>query len=556
MRGETPASPCLTATDWSRTGYQTAWGERQNLLQVLYDNLKDPSRILVNKDLVDVKHDADGVTAVCADGSSFHGDLLVGADGVFSKARTKMWELAEADHSAIIEADNRCKPPRSPYVCAPAHLPGLIAEYNCLFGIAHGIHSPKLTPGDVNTSYNRGRCCLSIAAEGGKMYWFAQERLPDTCHLGSIPRYTDDDAKDFVDRHGDLVILPGPDGLTLADVWPKTVSSRLVAIEEAKFKLWHWGRIGCVGDSIHKATPNLGVGGNSAVESAAALANGIKRLADAWAASGRRTTQPEVEAMLAEYKTIREVRAGAIVDASGFLARAQNIHGLSTQLFVSFALPRLAEFLPELMGNTIIGATKLDFLPLPMASLTGTKPFNPVQGDGFRESRLKRMFLALPLLGMMFAALWVMDPSPASEWAKSQRDSGVLHLPSGPVPILRSFYHLNGFDDFIALVNTFFFPTVYNIDPVSRQQLVSFLTDGVVMVTIWVFESARRANMLTPLQLYVPPVHPTRNSLTPLDPTSSPPSANSSASASSPPSTASCTTPSPRSRTSPRSTSA
>jgi 2-polyprenyl-6-methoxyphenol hydroxylase-like FAD-dependent oxidoreductase len=79
------------------------------LLRVLYDNLKDPGKILANKDLADVKHDATGVTAICADGSSFRGDILIGADGVSSKTRSKMWELAAADHADLIEEDKNCQ---------------------------------------------------------------------------------------------------------------------------------------------------------------------------------------------------------------------------------------------------------------------------------------------------------------------------------------------------------------------------------------------------------------------------------------------------------------
>ena len=488
---------------FDRTGYATAWGERQNLLQVLYENLKDQSKILVNKDLANIKHEATGVTAICADGSSFRGDILIGADGVFSKTRTKMWELAASDHPDLIEAEKNCEcqqkalsTPARAYLLTRL---GMISEYNCLFGISKGVACSKLSPGDVNTSYNSGRCCLSITAEGNKVYWFAQERLPETYRLGNIPRYTEADAADFVARHGDLIVVPGPNGSTLADLWQTTVSSRLVAIEEAKFKLWHWGRIGCIGDSIHKSTPNLGVGGNSAIESAAAVANGIKHLADSWRATGRCPAQSEVEKMLAEYRQIREVRATAVVDASGFLARAQNIHGLSTRLFVHYLLPWLTEFLPELMGDATVGAVKLDFLPLPMASLTGTKPFNPTQGHGRRESKLKRTLLALPLFGLFFAALWVLNAESIIAPAAAIRDSGIFKPID--VPILRTFYHIQGLDDFLALINIFFFPSVYNIDPVSRQQLISFLTDGTVLLTIWIFESARRANFLTPLQL-------------------------------------------------------
>ena len=53
----------------------------------------------------------------------------------------------------------------------------------------------------------------------------------------------------------------------------------------------------------------------------------------------------------------------------------------------------------------------------------------------------------------------------------------------------------------LAAINTFFFPSIYNIDPISRTQTVSLLTDASVLVAIWYLESVRRANRLSPLQL-------------------------------------------------------
>lgn len=480
----------------------TSWGERQKLLQALYENLTDASKVLVDKSVVDIKHEPKGVTAICEDGSSFSGDVLIGADGVFSKTRSKMWELALADRPELVERDRDCESKLpTQRASASSQLLGLIAEYNCLFGIAQGI--TQFSPGDQDTSYNIGRCGFTIAVEGGKVYYFAQERLPKTYRLGNIPRYTDEDAEAFVARNGDIVMRPAPNRLTVADLWKHTVSCRLVAIEEAKFKLWHWGRIACAGDSIHKSTPNMGVGGNNAIESAAALANGIKRLSDSCARAGRRPTREEAERVFAEYQRVREARAEAATDASAALARIHNMHNPASRFFVKFMLPHVAEFLPELAGSAMIGAVKIDFLPLPIISLTGTKPFNPSQGDGMQESKIRRALLALPLLGLAFAALFVMDLGPSIDWARNLRDSGVLQLQGSSVPIVRSFYGIQGFDNFVALVNGFFFPSMYGYDPVSRRQVISFLTDGTVLLTIWIFESVRRANTLTPLQLSV-----------------------------------------------------
>jgi len=62
---------------------------------VLYDNIKDKSRVLLNKRVERIEHAEDGVTVHCCVGASHAGDIVVGADGVFSKVRQEMWRLAD-----------------------------------------------------------------------------------------------------------------------------------------------------------------------------------------------------------------------------------------------------------------------------------------------------------------------------------------------------------------------------------------------------------------------------------------------------------------------------
>ena len=87
------------------------WGDREALLRVLYENLQDKSKVFVNKDIINIEHGSDGVTVSCGDGTSYHGDVLAGADGVFSKTREKIWELAEPAQPDLVRADRNGEPP-------------------------------------------------------------------------------------------------------------------------------------------------------------------------------------------------------------------------------------------------------------------------------------------------------------------------------------------------------------------------------------------------------------------------------------------------------------
>lgn len=47
------------------------------------------------------------------------------------------------------------------------------------------------------------------------------------------------------------------DKITLKDLVKTTTSISYLPLEEANHEFWSWGRVVCVGDSIHKMTPNV-----------------------------------------------------------------------------------------------------------------------------------------------------------------------------------------------------------------------------------------------------------------------------------------------------------
>lgn len=61
--------------------------ERRKLLHVLYNSLRDPSHVLVDKTVVSVLQNKGDIGAVeVQDGSTYRGDLIVGADGVHTRS--------------------------------------------------------------------------------------------------------------------------------------------------------------------------------------------------------------------------------------------------------------------------------------------------------------------------------------------------------------------------------------------------------------------------------------------------------------------------------------
>lgn len=88
-----------------RIGYPQIFIDRQAVLQVLFDNLKYKDRILTNKRVNRVEHCKDHVKVFTQDGSTYTGDIVVGADGVHSAVREEMWRAAQDDKSDLFPSD-------------------------------------------------------------------------------------------------------------------------------------------------------------------------------------------------------------------------------------------------------------------------------------------------------------------------------------------------------------------------------------------------------------------------------------------------------------------
>jgi 2-polyprenyl-6-methoxyphenol hydroxylase-like FAD-dependent oxidoreductase len=170
----------------------------------------------------------------------------------------------------------------------------------------------------------------------------------------NIPRFTNDDALRFVGKHSSIKIRPN---LTIADFWERIDNYSLTCLEEGVFKLWTWGRIACVGDSVHKMTPNIGAGGNAGIESAAALANAVKWVMEK--SNGQRPSTELVKEALQGYQKQREIRAAKMVRSAGEVTRMQAGKSLYHKLVAKIVRLYPGDFIADYLSGYFSGAVML-----------------------------------------------------------------------------------------------------------------------------------------------------------------------------------------------------
>lgn len=201
-----------------------------------------------------------------------------------------------------------------------------------------------------------------------------------------------------------------------------------------------------------------------------------------------------IQACLNSFEAKRQRRSKWVVNETN---RHVRLFTHSNNLFYflhKYVQPIFRDIAANKSNHRHIGAERVDFLPIPSRSVSGTMSFNPTQGTGLFESLVNRALLALPLLVIGF---W------GSGLAKKNLMNAITQLAA-----------TNGEP---SLTNRSSAPISRRIstadscsDPLSGGKLVDQYQLGWVWVTIapvyliWLMEANRRANYLKPIQLYAP----------------------------------------------------
>jgi 2-polyprenyl-6-methoxyphenol hydroxylase-like FAD-dependent oxidoreductase len=269
----TPLGAGLAEDDAARYDAPTVVVHR-GLLQTILLAAVDRQALRLGAKCVGVAQDARGVTVTLADGSTEHGDLVVGADGLHSQVRT------------VLVGDG----------------PPGYSGYTAWRGIVPLDRSlaDRLRPGE---SWGRG-CLFGVAMLGGSQaYWWASARTGE--RVGGSPA----EEKAAVERHFRIWHEPIPE---LIDATLEQAIVRTCQYGRPPLRRWSAGRVGLLGDAAHPMLATLGQGACQAIEDAAALGDAVGAGSD-------------VSLALRAYGARRAPHAAAVVRRSHRVARLAHL---------------------------------------------------------------------------------------------------------------------------------------------------------------------------------------------------------------------------------------
>lgn len=266
----------------------------------MYNGLPEAAKekILTDKKLTDLTTTCDGVIATCADGSVFHGSIIIGADGVYSKTRQIMRDLA------LKENATRSWDPVHPYSAA----------YQLLFG-----SFPSSSPaGQGYDIQSKGKAIMYFSGpERGWFFLYKQLPRPTSERTSYTQKDVDAVAAEFAE-------FPLTQTLQVKDVWPRMLGAGLTNLDEGIVKHWSFGRIVLVGDACHKMTTHLGLGFNHGIQDIVVLCNSLRKAVRA--ASGSRV--PSAKVLTGIFERYQAVRMSSVCSLEGDVAKS----GLETRM--------------------------------------------------------------------------------------------------------------------------------------------------------------------------------------------------------------------------------
>ena len=246
-----------------RHGYPSTFFERRYILQVLYGKIQNKNKVLVNKRVqsVDISS-SDFVSVVTADGCSYTGHIVVGADGVHSTIRREMARLDTSGKDFLEENGEICilkkkkkkketereREKERKLIIDQVITAVVPATYASIFGISHDI--PGFDKQTIHYGIDKNfTSFISGTLPDDKIFFALNDHMGKQFYRPNIPRFTEKDLNEAVNRHLDKVVNPN---VKFRDIYARKIRAFMTPLEEHEFKHWHSGRMITIGDSGYK----------------------------------------------------------------------------------------------------------------------------------------------------------------------------------------------------------------------------------------------------------------------------------------------------------------
>ncbi|KAG0019142.1 hypothetical protein BGZ82_000235 [Podila clonocystis] len=306
--------------------------------------------IHMGKKLVTFEQNDQGVTIQCSDGSTYHGDILVGADGAHSAVREHLFQVLQ-DKDMLPSVDDGDLP--FDCVCLVGQTEVLDPEDFPEMKLSHSKFNSVLADDYVwvtATTFQNTICWLAVRHLDAE----TSKRIDPSSRSSWDPEAAEAMCNEV--RH--LQIPSGKHGnLTLGELIDKTPKHTIskVMLEEKIFSTWYEGRTVLLGDACHKLNPYGGAGALTAMHDTVALAN--------WISTLQKPKLADIEAIFAEYQAER------LPAAKEAAARTQLFKRMGGQGVVAALSRTLFHYMPRfILKQLLVKMTEIrpqvSFLPL------------------------------------------------------------------------------------------------------------------------------------------------------------------------------------------------
>ncbi|KKY13272.1 putative fad binding domain protein [Diplodia seriata] len=187
----------------------------------------------------------------------------------------------------------------------------LPVQYRCLFGISEKV--PGIAEDTLHHVTNTGSSLFAASGPNDRTYWCLFVNTGTTYHGSDLPPFDAHAEAATVRAHAADAVT---ETVTFDALYTRKLTSVCTPVHEYVLGTWHSRRCMVVGDAAHKFNPIIGLGGMSAIETAAALSNALSSLLLTPSSAPPPVTAPAIAAALASTQALRHPRATALVAAS------------------------------------------------------------------------------------------------------------------------------------------------------------------------------------------------------------------------------------------------